>query len=157
VADFNPYAPPINESGGPGSSGLPGTGEPLFTDGQVAAATFLGSTLAGFILIGLNDVRLGKQSQLNRTVWTGIALTVAVLALALVLPDGIPGLALTMGYVFGVRSLARSWQGEDVTARLATGTRKASNWAVVGISLGCFAGLVLLVAVLVLMFPALFL
>ncbi|PRQ05331.1 hypothetical protein ENSA5_03210 [Enhygromyxa salina] len=154
MTGFNPYAPPSAESDGP--SDLPGTGEPLFTDAQVAGATFLGSPIAGFIVLAINERRMGRTQRFGKTVVVGVLASVAVFALALVIPPEVPNFVLTLAYLFGMQQLARHWQGEELMERLSSGTTKGSNWVIVGVGVACFAAVVGLAFGLFLLAPSLF-
>jgi hypothetical protein len=144
VSDFNPYAPPSAQSDG--LSAHAGIGEPLFTDRQVAGATFLGSPLAGFILLAINERRMGRPERFAKQVLLGVVATAVVLAVSLIMPPEMPGFAVALAYVLGMQQLARHTQGEDIMERLSAGTPKASAWVAVGVGLGCFVGLIVLVA-----------
>ncbi len=150
MADFNPYAPPSATT-----DIDPGTGDPLFTDSQVALATFFGSPIAGFIVLAINERRMGRGDQIAKMIGLGVVASAFVIGLALVLPSEMPGFIVTLGYVFGMREGARRWQGEEIMARLSNGTPKGSYWAMVGIGLACVIPLALVFAAIFFVDPSL--
>jgi len=89
-------------------------GEPLFTDQQVTLATFFGTPIAGFIVLAINERRLGRPEKFGQTVGLGVVAGVVVLAIALVLPEQFPGLMLSLAYLIGMQQLAHHWQGPRV-------------------------------------------
>jgi hypothetical protein len=153
MVDFDPYRPPSADAAGPYHAG----GEPLFTYQQVTLATFFGTPVAGFILLALNERRLGRPEKFGSMIGMGVVATIVVTAIVLALPDGFPSMILTLGYLIGMQQLARHWQGAEVTERLSTGATKASGWAAFGIGMACFAVMILVGGTLGLMFPEWFL
>jgi hypothetical protein len=90
----DPFAPPQADQGVAAAArdGVPPY--VLFTPGHVAGATFLGSALAGTLLLALNAQRLGKP--MGRPVASGVGLFVALMAAAFVLPEGVPNIVYTL-------------------------------------------------------------
>ena len=121
---------------------LPGAEVALFTSQQIALATFFGSALAGSALLGLNELRLGRPQAGALSLLFGVFGTAALVALALVAPEGAP-----VSHIFGIatilllRAIAEKRQGAFVGAHLAAGGKKASSWAAFGVGV---VGLVLI-------------
>lgn len=148
MVEFDPYAPPSVDAPAPTAAG----GGPLFTDQQVVLATFFGTPIAGFILLGINEGRLGRPDKLNRTVAIGVVASVAVIAIALVLPENFPGFILSLAYLLGMQQLARHWQGAEIAEQLSNGVAKASGWAAFGVGVACLAGVMVVGGVYGLLF-----
>jgi hypothetical protein len=132
MVDFDPYKPPRVDAETPS-----GSGEPLYTTQHVTLATFFGTPLAGFILLGVNESRMGRPEQMTKMLGLGVVASFIVVVLALVLPEEFPGFVLSLAYLLGMQALAKHWQGEEVMARLSNGTPKASGWVAFGIGLLC--------------------
>jgi hypothetical protein len=144
MVDFDPYKPPIVDVETPS-----GGGEPLYLPQHVALATFFGTPLAGFILLGINESRMGRPEQMTKMIGLGVVALVIVMAISFVLPEEFPGFAISLAYLLGMQALAKHWQGEEITARLSNGTPKASGWSAFGIGLLCLLPLLAIVFVLV--------
>ena len=149
----NPYAPPKAEPYADGyvATGA-GEGTPrhvaLYTSGQVVFATFLGTPLAGAILMALNENRLGKPRVAAGTVFVGVVASALLVTASFLLPDSVPGARfLGLGALFVIGAIARARQGESVRRHLASGGAKGSSWAAAGIGL---AALVVILVPLIL-------
>lgn len=133
MVDFDPYKPPSIDDQTPNGNGS----EPLYTTQHVTLATFFGTPLAGFILLGLNESRMGRPEKMTKMFGLGAVVTVIVIAISLALPAEFPGFVISLAYLLGMQALAKQWQGEEVMARLSNGTPKASGWHAFGIALLC--------------------
>jgi hypothetical protein len=120
----------------------------LYSAGQVAGASFIGAPIGGAILLARNYAVLGNPAASRRALLWGSAGTVALLALAYVLPDGFPSRGIPMGYTVGMYHLAKQVQGDLFTSHITQGGGKRSTWVAVGI------GALSLVGVLTLAFSA---
>jgi hypothetical protein len=130
MAEFDPYRPP--------REGVqPASGEPLYTTQHVVLASFFGTPLAGFIVLGINESRMGRAEQMNKMIGFGVIASVVVFVISLLLPDNFPTFALSIGYLVGMQAIAKQMQGEEVMTRLSNGTPKASGWNAFGIGLLC--------------------
>jgi hypothetical protein len=154
MSGFNPYAPPSAENDGQNQR-FPGTGEPLFIDNQIVGATFLGSPIAGFIVMAINEKRMGRPEGVTKMVGLGLVATVVVMGIGLILPDQMPGFLVTLAYLFGMRQFARASQGPEVMERLSNGAPKGSGWVVAGVGLGCLVGVIVVLGGLMWAFPQL--
>lgn len=103
----------------------------LFSPDQVAVATFLGSPVAGGVLMWLNSRRLGTSGWLPLLLGLGASALNLVLALLVTLAGS--GMALAL--VFANRQLAESLQGKAVRQHQARGGKLASGWVAAGIGL----------------------
>lgn len=120
----------------------------LYSPRQVAAAAFLGTPIAGCWLLARNYIVLGKPGLARRSLIWGLLSTIAICALAAVLPAWFPRPALPMAYTISLQELAKQVQGRDISAYLAGGGQRRSNWGVVAVGLaGLGAALLAFVAV----------
>jgi hypothetical protein len=143
---INPYAPPAADSNAIASV-------KLYSPGQVAWASFLGTPVAGCVLLAINFQRFGQITAANLALVTGFIGTIVVFAIAFVLPDNFPNLVLPLAYTFGMYQGAKQWQGETYQHRLANGDRKASGWAATGISIVCLICITLVLFAVLLAAP----
>ena len=153
MAQFDPYAPPAVDEPGPTQ---PGFGGPLYTEQQVTLATFFGTPMAGFVLLALNEGRLGRPEGKLKTLVLGGVATFAFLLLVIVMPDSVPGAVVSLPALLGMQQLARHWQGAEVTERLAQGVTKGSGWVAFGVGVAGLVGAVLVGGTLGFLFPELF-
>jgi hypothetical protein len=138
---------PLEHYQPPRSDVSPGEGPPLanpklYSIRQIAAATFVGTPLAGAILMGANYRALGQHTHRRNTLIAGVVATAVVFALAFMLPERFPNFVLPLAYVLGIQAAATQLQGAAIAAHLAKGGERASNWHVVGIAVACLAALV---------------
>jgi hypothetical protein len=132
MVEFEPYRPPRHDTQ-PAS----GSGEPLYTTQHVTLATFFGTPLAGFVLLGINESRMGRPEQRSKMIGLGVVASFVILVISLILPEEFPAFVLSLVYLLGMQALAKQWQGDEVMARLSNGTPKASGWLAFGIGLLC--------------------
>jgi len=101
----------------------------------VGIATFLGSPLAGGTLLALNFAHLGRRGAAALTMLGALVATSLLVASGFVID--FPGLntGITLGLCFGMIQMARSLQGEALSAHLVAGGREASRWAGAGVGL----------------------
>lgn len=126
----------------------------LYSEMQVAVATFLGSPLAGGILMSHNAKVAGQEKEKKTYLFITSAASVALLVLAFFLPERKPG-----NYLI---PLAASWAMrfwyQKVQADFLGGTRfpeakKASWWAALGIALLVVLSILTLLFLALLIFP----
>jgi hypothetical protein len=152
--DFNPYAaPPAGVAAGDVSvdAGIPSApGYKLFSVGAIVLATFLGSPVAGTVLMAMNYWRLGRKSAAWISVAVGILATAFIIAAALALPEETPNSPFIVAQLLGMYFVARGLQGGLISQHCRTYGRLASMWAAAGISLLVVVplGLVLVAALL---------
>lgn len=135
--DRSPYAPPKAEA-----IATPGV---VYTPNQIALATFVGSTLAGTVLLALNERRLGRPDAMLPTLILGVLASVALMAFTALLPDSVPTLPFAVIGIFGIRGIAHVRQDERIRNHLAAGGRRGSGWTAFGVGL---VGFVLLIGIL---------
>lgn len=147
MADLNPYQSPDADVA---TDMAVGSGGRVYKAGHVGLATFLGTPLAGFWLMGTNYAALGQTGKRSSMVWSGIAATVAVFALALVLPEEFPSLPINIAVVVGMIALCNSLQGEALKAYVQNDFLWYSGWRAAGVGLLFLLGVVVVVVVIVL-------
>jgi hypothetical protein len=147
--ELNPYASPESFVGA-----LPDVaqarGKRLYTENHVALAAFLGSPLAGSMVLAVNFARLGRQTAALGSLLLGTLATVVLFALATVLPlPSGSGVLLGLGYAFLMRLIAKRVQGEELAAHVKTGGAIASGWSAAGISIVALVAQVAVIVALV--------
>lgn len=144
---YAPYAPPAEAPAPPRT-----LYRPLYTANQVALATFLGTPVAGAILMAVNERRLGTPARALPTIAVSVVVVGAFVGLASVLPDSVPTAPLNIGLVVGTRYVAHLRQHEALDAYFAAGGKRGSSWAAAGVG---FVGLIvaMLLVVLVVLWP----
>lgn len=109
----------------------------MYSPGQIAWATFLGTPIAGCLLLALNYRRLGDFTAANLALISGLIGTVLLFALAFVLPDRFPNTVLPSAYTLGMYQCAKTLQGTAYEDRLVNGGTKGSGWVATGIGILC--------------------
>jgi hypothetical protein len=114
----------------------------LFTPGQVAVATLLGSALGGGIVMAINARRTGRPFLIPLA--AGLGLTLAQIALASMLPAMI-GPGILFGGVFSMRAYAQQEAAKGGPTRrgswappIAVGVAVASLWLGAAFVVGYF-------------------
>jgi predicted Zn finger-like uncharacterized protein len=121
----------------------------IYTPGQIAWATFLGSALGGGILIAINYKRLNKDDQIAKS----IVLTVIGFIIFLIFSSSwtastvvISGIQAAVMY-----NLAEKWQGKDIEEYQRSGGKIASSWGATGAGLlGTGAAIIIVIFLLAL-------
>jgi hypothetical protein len=129
-----------------------GAQKPLYAVGHIATATFLGSPLAGCILMALNYRRLDPDKSVL-TIILGILATGILLAFVFVLPDNFPNAVLPAAYTGAMAWVAEMKQGPAIRTATAAGEPKASHWRAIGIGLATLISLMLVLFAIVFSLP----
>jgi hypothetical protein len=108
----------------------------LFDIPAITLATFLGSPLAGSVLLAVNYHRLGRTKPARLSVIYGILATAALIALGMLISDRISGYFTAIIPVIIMNALARSLQGPDLTAHQIRRGPLVSRWTAAGIGAG---------------------
>ncbi len=125
---------PAGESAPP----VPTPAYTLFDSLSVALATFLGTPIAGTILMAVNYRRLQEGGKAAAAVAIGVVATI----LAIVFGNIIPGAFSTIiavGLLLTIRSCAQSLQGPAVTQHVSQGGTLGSRWAAAGVGIAVLA------------------
>jgi hypothetical protein len=130
-----PYVPPPPPFPGPPVpyAQTVAPGRPLYTVGAITLATFLGSPVAGGIVMAANYRRMNKPGSAAWAVLLGILGTAAAFGLAMVLPEKTPNVLFWLPPILIVQALAKSLQGPAIDAQRQAGVRPASAWGAAGI------------------------
>ncbi|HVR21186.1 MAG TPA: hypothetical protein VMS65_15845, partial [Polyangiaceae bacterium] len=134
--ETNPFEPPselADQAVQPVTSG-DSRGVKVYVPNHVGLAAFLGSPLAGAWILGANYAALGRSADRTKALVVGFIATVALFAIAVVLPEGTPNF-LPIVYTLALREYAKRVQGKDIDRVLATGGAKYSAWRAAGIGL----------------------
>jgi hypothetical protein len=133
-APDNPFVPPEAPHGGRGDDAGHGA---LYTSGQVALATFMGSWVAGGIVLALNSRRLGRPSAAPWLVGTGIVGTVILAMIGYHLQSRGLARMLMLCSIATMYGISEHLTGADVVRELARGRKRGSSWMAAGIGLLC--------------------
>ena len=106
---------------------------------QIAVATFIGTPIAGCLLLAQNYRTLGRVSSAWQTLILGFVSTIIVFFIGFLLPENFPNFVLPMAYTITMRQIVKYLQG-DVTAN------QKGSWVVaVGVAVGCLVLIMALV------------
>lgn len=103
----------------------------LYTVGQITAATFFATPLAGAWLMRWNFLKLGNPSAARTSPIVGAFVTALLIVLGFVLPDKFPRFVLAIVPLFAIRSIARAQFGEAIARHVDEGGEILSSWRVV--------------------------
>lgn len=106
----------------------------LFDTLSVGIATFLGSPIAGTILMAINYHRLGRGEDAFLSCLAGLAVTALAVAVGVMLPDGIAA-AVGAGVLGGTAGAAAALQAPLVKEHRARGGRTGSRLGAAGLGL----------------------
>ncbi len=149
---INPYQPPTSdtEDGQDAKRDLlvpfP---RALFSPKQMAAATILGTVLAGALMLQANYRAMGRSGAANKTLLLGLVSTIAVIGLVMILPKSARS-PVNLGLAVGFYWLCESLPGGLFALHRQEGGARHSNWLVLGIALAT------IVAVLLVLFAVVF-
>ena len=125
----------------------------LYSPKQIVGAAFLGTPIAGGIVMAENFRALGNDARAKATIQVSIALTVTVFVLAFYLPERTPTSLLPAAYCGLFLWYANKYQLKPFERHMAAGGPQQSNWRVFGIGVGCLVGVLVVLVVLIVMFP----
>lgn len=125
----------------------------LFTVGQVTTATFLGSPIAGAVLLALNYRTLGEPTKARQAVVWGVVATAALMVLSWFLPESFPNMILPVAYTIGIAQLTKQLQGPAIERHLAEGGARGSHWKSVGVGLAGLLAVVVVMVALIFVIP----
>ena len=148
--DHNPYSPPAASVADVVSAGT------LYSPQQIFAASFLGSPIAAAWFIHRNFKTLNTESRGLRTLWLGLAATIALLVVAFYLPKHFPNALLPLAYSFAIYQYASFLFKASYQQHLAAGGREGSWWRVIGVSVLALLTLMGVLFVIALAAPGLF-
>jgi hypothetical protein len=114
---------------------------PLFTPNQIGAAAFFGTLIASAWLARNNFIAMGDKRTGDRALLLGVVVTMGLMALAFVLPEGTPSVIFTIPQIVLALQLGK----KHFEHRMITADR-LSNWKVAGV---CALALLLMIVVVV--------
>jgi hypothetical protein len=117
---------------------------PMYSPGEITAATFFGGPIGGAWLLAINYRRLGEPRKARATIAIGVLALAALGGLGLLIESHTSSLGLAS--VVAMSVLARSLQSAAYERHIALGGPRASVWRAIGIGV---AGLALSFAVIV--------
>lgn len=137
--ETNPFAAPESDIGTGGYDELAeGVGNfKLYSPGQVAWATFLGSPLAGCAVMAANYFRLKKNNSAVTMLFFGLLVSVGLSVIAIVGSANLPGTLVSTTGILVLYSVAKGLQGPTYQRHRAAGGPQASSWGATGIAVAC--------------------
>src|ERR1039458_5994204 len=110
----------------------------LFNADSVGMATFLGTPIAGSILMAVNYRRLGKGSQAAASLAIGLLVTALAILGGSLLPQAVSA-GIAVGLFLAARAAAKGLQGMAVEQHVREGGKLGSKWMAAGLGLGLLA------------------
>src|SRR5271169_6883821 len=107
----------------------------LFNSDSVGLATFLGTPIAGGILMAVNYRRLGKGGKGAAALAIALVVTAAALGLGSLMPQSTSAI-IAFGLLFAARGASKSLQGAAVAQHVLEGGNLGSKWAAAGLGIG---------------------
>jgi hypothetical protein len=125
----------------------------LYSARHVALATFLGTPLAGCILLALNYRRLEARTGMwHSLIWGSIG-TLGLLVFGIFAGQRIPPYIFPLLFTMLMYSLAGLLQGQRFGQHLSSGGAKASAWRAAGIGVLCLIGILVLLLIVAFIVP----
>ena len=112
---------------------------PLYDQQAVAGATFLGSPVAGSILLALNYRRLGRTGAAAMAITLGALATIVLMFIGFSLPSKAPRAIVAALPMLLMMMLAKKLQGPAVEAHKKAGGPPCPRLKAAGIGLACLA------------------
>ncbi len=128
----------------------------LYSPMQVVGATFLGSPIAGGLVLAENFRAFGDDTMARAAIQISAVVTVVVFILAIYLPERTPNSLLPAAYCGGYLWYAKKYQLKRFEKHIESGGLKQSNWRVAGIGVACLVALFAVLFALILVFPSAF-
>ena len=119
---------------------------PLFSDRHIYLASFLGTPLAGSLLMARNHQRCRDVPSAVITVAGGAVATVAIIAATMMFGEMLPptsGIFIGIGYGMVMQSIAKRVFGKRLEAAPAV---SHGNWKAAGVAGLCLVGIVAVLA-----------
>jgi hypothetical protein len=126
----------------------------LFSQAQVSLATFLGSPMAGALLIRRNHQALGHGKAAQQSLIVGLVGTTIVLVAGFFLPDNVPNLVLPIASLLAVQQWYKQGQEHLFKAHVANGGQKGSWATAIGIGVLLLIVIMAIIIGVVLILPA---
>ncbi|MEM9367391.1 MAG: hypothetical protein AAGD07_15480 [Planctomycetota bacterium] len=145
ATNLNPFQAPSIAS--PGVQAKTSQLPPLFTDRHIYLASFLGTPLAGSLLMARNHQRCQDSQSAAITVVGGLVATAAIIAVTMMFGELLPptsGIFIGIGYGMVMQSIAKRVFGKRLEIAPAV---SHGNWKAAGVAGLCLLGIVAMLAV----------
>ena len=106
----------------------------LFNADSVGLATFLGTPIAGSILMAANYRRLEKGGKAAAVIVIGLLVTALALVFGFLIPQAASA-GVAVGLFLAVRTAAKALQGAAVEQHVRQGGKLGSKWAAAGLGI----------------------
>ena len=113
----------------------------LFSDRQIALASFLATPLAGGLMFGWNAWKTGRNALAVVSFAASVAGCVSLIALSPHFPTQLMRL-LMLGLAFALGAATRKQFPQEIEQRREAKSGWQSNWTVAGLSIACLAAVV---------------
>ena len=90
----------------------------VFSMMQIGLGTLFGGPIGGFAMMALNYHTFGSTGKILPAILCGLGLTLIMVLIASIIPDGISILPIIIFGMFLTMSLARKWQESMISATL---------------------------------------
>jgi len=127
----------------------------MYSPGQATLAAFLGGPVSGAWLLSRNYKRLRQPGHARAALIAGIVATIALLAVAYLVPENFPNAPFAIVGVVLVHHFAKHYQGSAFEDHQRTGGKRASSWKAVGVGSIGFAATIGVILAVVLGFHSL--
>lgn len=125
----------------------------LYSKSQVGVATFLGSPIAGAILMSQNLKALNQYEEAKRYLLIGFISTATLFLLAFIIPDNFPNSSISLFGLLAVIHWYKTTQESLYANHISMGGQKGSWGATIGIGMICLIVVFILVFSIVMMLP----
>jgi hypothetical protein len=112
------------------------TPEKVFSPNQIAAASFLGSPVAGGALMAINHRLEGDRTRSTNTLLYCVIGTLVLMLVQMSLPEEVPPIIWPLLNAAIMKLVADRTTGEAYARHLENGAVTQSNWLVAGLGLG---------------------
>ncbi len=125
----------------------------LYSPKQIVGATFLGSPIAGGIVLAENFRAFGDDAMAKVAMQISVVVMIVAFVLAFYLPERTPNSLLPAAYCGGYLWFANKYQLKRFERHIESGGLKQSNWRVAGIGIACLVAVLAVLFALVMYFP----
>lgn len=124
-----------------------------YSSGQIAGAAFFGGPLGASILLASNCALFGSRFSQGQVLSFGVLATLAVVGLALVVPENAPNSLIPAIYAGIFQQISQRSHGGLFQQFIESGGIKYSHWRVVGISAASLVAFLLAFMAVLLILP----
>lgn len=113
----------------------------LYPPGHVALAAFVGTSIAGFLLLALNYRRLGYSAAASIALIIGLIASLLLIVFKLTLLAHVSNFSITLVHTLLMYFTARVLQGRQYSRGIDDGAIEGSGWIALGIGFLSLAAL----------------